>query len=470
MPKQIEQIIARMKKAIALNHTLHKVSIESIPEALDSLVTDEAEDCFMYTPFKETLQNISLITENERKTIRSKAITVIQKYMKSIKELRKFITSTYMRHTRKGYGVNSWSNGSEFYKECLKYRLTMSVSPEEVHQTGLREVSRISTEMKKIFSKLGLHGTIEESFRALKRDPKYFLKTGEEMIKRYEDIIYKEIDPKLPTFFRDLPDIPVIIEPSDYDGPFGRYVSSIADGSGVGTFILNTFHPDQSPVFNFMAIAMHETNPGHHLQISISKTTALPRLRSNILTTLLYQIPTTFPKWTAFIEGWGLYSEYLGEEMGLYKTDVDMLGRYSLEILRACRLVVDTGLHYFNWTREEAIEYLTNYTASGESEISFEVNRYMTIPGQACAYKIGELKFKELRNKSATELGEHFDIKEFHSVVLRQGPMSFTTLETVVDQWIESTKRHLLNTSIKVTPELIMYIFQILFLYIIIKS
>lgn len=439
-PNQIAQIKTRMKKAVELKTTFHKVSMATVPRILSGLTGETPEECFLYRPFKTILNNMTTISDNDKVSLRLNATSAIGRYVEAVEDLKNFVTNVYLNNTRPGLGVNSWPDGESFYKETLFYRLSVNLTAAEINRIGIQEVDRISREMKKIFDKMGIHGSIKESFDVLRKDKQYFLDTGNDMVEKYTDIIQNDIEPKLSEIFAERPDIPVIVKPTETDGVFASYSTPPADGSKPGIFNLNTFHPDESPWYGYMAIALHETNPGHHLQLTTAITSDIPQIRRDRLTTLYFQIPTAFPTWNAYIEGWGLYAEYLGEEMGLYKTDVEMLGRYSLEIFRACRLVVDTGLHHFNWTRERAIEYLTNYTSLGSNDISFEVNRYVTIPGQALAYKIGEIKFKELRRRAEDRLGEKFDLKGFHKTVLRNGPMSFTNLQKVVDRWISAVK------------------------------
>ncbi|VDI72533.1 Hypothetical predicted protein [Mytilus galloprovincialis] len=369
------------------------------------MITEDSENFVLYKPFTEDLDQISTINHEEKENIREKAKLAITDYMRSLNEMEVFINETYLKHTRPGLGVGSWDRGMDYYKACLKWHTSLQLSPEEVHRKGLEEVSRISTQMKAIFRKMGMNGSIKDGFNQLKNDSSYFLKTEDEVVSTFEDIIQRQIEPKLNTLFKDNPNLPLVVEPMPYNGPLGMYLTGSPDGTKPGTFQVNGLHPLEMPTFGFMALALHETVPGHHLQ------------------------------------GWALYAEYLGEEMGVYKTDAQMLGRYSEEIFRACRLVVDTGLHYMGWSRKQAIEYMSNYTASGENELSNEINRYITWPGQACAYKIGELKIKELRKKAEEELGNLFDIKDFHSVVLKNGPMPLNILETVIDSWIEEVKR-----------------------------
>ncbi|XP_052104440.1 uncharacterized protein LOC127737626 [Mytilus californianus] len=440
MPIQLNQMKDRFTKAIEVNHTYNKVSIDKVPKTIREMITEDSESFVLYKPFTDDLDQISTINQEEKESIREKAKIAITHYMRSLHDMEVFINETYLNHTRPGFGVGSWDKGMDYYIACLKWHTSLPLSPEEVHRKGLEEVSRISTQMKAIFRKMGMTGSIKDGFNQLKNDSSFFLKTEDEVVSTFEDIIQRQIEPKLNTLFKDNPNLPLVVEPMPYDGPLGTYTTGSPDGTKPGTFQVNGLHPAEMATFGFMALALHETVPGHHLQISIQSLAKKAGFRRNGLDSKYFQPPTLFPFYTAFVEGWALYAEYLGEEMGVYKTDAQMLGRYSEEIFRACRLVVDTGLHYMGWSRKQAIDYMSNYTASGENELSNEIDRYITWPGQACAYKIGELKIKELRKKAEDELGNTFDVKDFHSVVLKNGPMPLTTLETVIHSWIEEVK------------------------------
>ncbi|KAK3577984.1 hypothetical protein CHS0354_013646 [Potamilus streckersoni] len=245
--------------------------------------------------------------------------------------------------------------------------------------------------------------------------------------------------PELPKYFKNLPNLPLVVKNSPQDGVGGEYESGSEDGTRPGTFYANVRRPQDNPTFSMVSLSLHETVPGHHLADSYSLVSDLPRFRKH-MDWRLFSAPFFFPFFNSYVEGWALYAEYLGEEMGIYKDDFELMGRYSDEIFRACRLVIDTGLHYYGWERDRAIEYLLNYTASTKEVVVIEIDRYITWPGQACGYKMGELKIKELRQKAAKELGPLFDLPEFHYVILSNGPMPLGVLENVIDNWINDVK------------------------------
>ncbi|XP_062620405.1 uncharacterized protein LOC134281979 [Saccostrea cucullata] len=440
-PKQIDEMIERFNKSIEKGHTYHNVSVNRVPEQIDDILKDANDTNFsMYEPFRKKLTDKKTIPDTRKTDIRSRAKSAVNNILQKYSDLKSYLENVYFSHLRPGFGVSTWGKGVEFYKECLRWHLSLDLSPEEVHNKGLHEVERISSEMKKVMLKLNHRGSVKQFFDDIKRNSSFFLKSGDEIIQWYKNAIEKDIKPKLPSLFKNNPDLPVDVQPNPIDGIGGQYLAGPPDGSRPGVFQVNVFHPNKSVTIDFMALLLHETIPGHHLQGSIQSTQAGPAYRRQNLDDKYFQPPALPPFYTAYLEGWALYAESLGEEMKLYKTDYDLMGRYGSEIFRACRLVVDTGLHYFNWTREEAIQYMLNYTAYSEGSITTEIDRYITWPGQACAYKIGELKIRELRTKSENELGSKFDIKDFHYVVLKDGALPLNVLEKNVNQWITDTK------------------------------
>ncbi|KAK3096278.1 hypothetical protein FSP39_025229, partial [Pinctada imbricata] len=448
MPQQVKDLIGRMNRSIELHHTYYNTSVLDVPSQIEEILTDRAEDFPFYKPFTEKLENNTNIEDSLKTTLRNEAKTAIQNVLSEFRALKTYMSQVYLRNTRSHPSVNSWDKGEEYYRDCLRWHLSLDMSPEEVHQKGLEEVSRISGKMNTIMKRLNHHGSVKEFFDNVRSDSRFFLNTSEQVLNLYKDIVYRQIEPKLPQLFKDLPNLPVIVAPTSTDGTGGLYIAGPADGSRPGIFYLNLFRPKKMATVGFMALSLHETSPGHHLQFSVASVSKLPGYRS-FFDSYYFNPPSDFPTYTAFVEGWALYSEALGEEMDLYKDDYELMGRYGSEIFRACRLVVDTGLHHYNWSRQHAIQYMLNYTASNEEQITIEIDRYLTWPGQACAYKIGELKIRELRTKAETNLGENFDIKDFHSVVLKNGALPLNILERVVNQWIQSVKESIAKTPAK---------------------
>lgn len=450
-PTQIDDMIRRFNKSIEKGHTYHNVSVNRVPGQIEKLLTTYNTTTFpYYKPLLDQLSKLQTITDSKKTEFRERAKSAVEKIIQKLSELKRYLENVYFNHLRTGLGVNSWDNGAAFYRACLRWHLSLDMTPEEVHNKGLQEVERISSEMKKVMAKLNHQGSVKEFFDNIRSDPFFSLQTGDEIVQWYKNAIKNDIEPKLSAYFKDLPNLPIDVEPNPIDGVSGQYIAGPPDGSRPGVFQVNVHRPNKSVKIDFMALLIHETLPGHHLQISVASTVKNPDFRK-YMTGHFFTVPMDAAFYTSYVEGWALYAEYLGEEMKLYKTDYDLMGRYGSEIFRACRLVVDTGLHHYNWTREKAIEYMLNYTAFSEEGIAIEIDRYITWPGQACAYKIGELKIKELRKKAEDELGSKFDIREFHASILKVGSLPLHILEKNVNQWIMETKNKAAESSTKCT-------------------
>ncbi|KAK7090068.1 uncharacterized protein [Littorina saxatilis] len=441
MPRLFEEYIGLFNEAIRLGRTSNIVSVYRVSGQIEKILNDTVEGSAYFAPFVHILGNMTT-SPPIRKDLRQRGIEAVEQVFHAYKNLKDYLENKYFKHTREGWGVGTLPQGKEYYQACLKWYLSLNMTPEEVHQLGLREVAQTETLMKRIMAKQGFQGyTVAEYFAELKKSKRHFLSTGEQMIETYENIIQERIEPTLNGLFKDLPGLPLKVHPMPTDGPRGQYSSGTADGIRPGIFFANVLRPEELPTYLMMALTLHETNPGHHLQMSYAITADLPEFRKNKEYSAKFRVPFAFPTYTAYVEGWALYAETLGEELKLYKDDYELMGYYDSEIFRGCRLVVDTGLHYFNWTREEAIAYFLKYTSDSRAGIEVEVDRYITWPGQATAYKVGELKFIELRKKAEEELGEHFDIRDFHSVVLENGPVPLRILESLVDDWIRNHHR-----------------------------
>jgi uncharacterized protein (DUF885 family) len=334
-------------------------------------------------------------------------------------------------------GVGRLPDGAAFYAESLKQMTTTDYSPDKVHQLGLSEVARISAEMDTLLQAQGLSaGSVGERMTALRKDPRFLLPTSDEgrrqMLARYQQIL-DEVSARMPEYFRSVPKTHLTVErvPAGQEkGTSGGYYQPAAmDGSRPGMFFANLRDLAEMPTWGMKTLAYHEGIPGHHFQISTAQGLKnLPLIRQQTL-------------YTAYAEGWALYAEYFAAEIGMYKDDpFGDLGRLQLELLRAARLVVDTGLHAKGWSREQAIDYMVGTTGMAPADVTSEVERYMAAPGQACAYKIGELKILELREKARAALGPKFNLKDFHAVVLENGGVPLTLLEELVDEWIAQVR------------------------------
>ncbi|XP_033759883.1 uncharacterized protein LOC117342030 isoform X2 [Pecten maximus] len=435
MPKLVDEVISRMNEAIRLNLTYHKVSVATVPAQIGEMLVDVTESNF-YIPFNESLKK-SVIPEKDRQSLRERGREGIAVVLASYRRLKEYMENTYLQHTRPQPAVKSLRNGASYYRACLKWHSSLDVSPEYVHELGLQEVRRIYGNMQKILNRLSFKGSLKAFLDSIGNDSRFIIDDAEEIVEVYKELVNNRIKPLLPKYFNNIPNVEMTVEKSPFDGTGGSY--ALASDVNPGRFLINLFRPRENPTFDYMSLSLHESYPGHHMQHSYSMTADLPKYR-RFPEYSFYEVPFFLQYFSAYVEGWGLYSEYLGEEMGLYEDDYELMGRYSAEMLRACRLVVDTGIHYLDWTKERAMEYMHNYTAFGPGFIEIEINRYITWPGQACAYKMGEIKIRQLRKKSEKELGSHFDIKKFHSVILENGPMSLKILETVVDNWIRETQ------------------------------
>jgi uncharacterized protein (DUF885 family) len=331
---------------------------------------------------------------------------------------------------RTNVGISSMPQGKDYYAFQVRQQTTTTLMPEEIHQIGLKEVARIRAEMEQVAKKAGF-ASREAMIADMRTNPKYYAKTPDELM-RAAAYQAKIIDGKMPTLFTLLPRLPYGVKPIPAETAEGNttayYQPGSPDAGLAGTYYVNTSKLDQRPLWELPALTVHEAVPGHHMQIALQQELAMPAWRKY----------TAF--FTAFVEGWGLYSERLGIEMGLYDTPQKDMGRLSYEMWRASRLVVDTGIHAKGWTKERAVAFMKDNTALTDANIDAEVNRYISNPGQALAYKLGELKIRELRARAEKELGEKFDLRRFHDAVLGQGAVPLDTLDAQINSWIKAEK------------------------------
>ena len=321
-----------------------------------------------------------------------------------------------------------------------RWHLTIEMDPKEVHDIGLKEVARIKKNMEYIKEKVNFNGSLKDFIEHMRKNKDLYVDIKEKLLEEYKDIVYSHIEPKLSGLFDKMPSKKVLVREMPFNGPGGMYFQPSTDGSRPGVFFVNLNSPEERPRFTMVSLSLHEGSPGHHFQLARQVELDLPSFRKEQSWMYLSAAPFNFPMYTSYVEGWALYAESLGEEMGAYRNHYDLFGRYQEEIMRAVRLVVDTGLHVLGWSRQQAINYMMEHSCDPLDQVEIEIDRYITWPGQACGYKIGELKIKELRNRAKCELGDHFDIKEFHDVVLRSGSLSLSMLEDIVLDWIKSRK------------------------------
>ncbi len=340
-----------------------------------------------------------------------------------------FLETEYLPKARAGAGISSIPGGKEYYVAVARHHTTTTMTPDEIHKLGLSEVARIRGLMDGVMKETGFKGTFPEFLAFLRTDKQFYATSREQLLEKASEIA-KRADDKLPGLFLTLPRLPYGVRPVPLDQEegytTGRYFPGSPDLGIAGGYMVNTSHLDQRALYELPALTLHEAVPGHHLQIALSQELkALRYFRRN-------------GDFTAYVEGWGLYAEYLGEEMGVYRTPYEKFGRLSYEMWRACRLVADTGIHWKGWDIEQARKCFTENSALSEHNIQTELERYISWPGQALAYKIGELKLKTLRAHAVDRLGAQFDVRRFHDEVLLAGPMPLAMLEARIDRWIEN--------------------------------
>ena len=429
-PTLMDQTIALMREGIRGGMVHPKVIMERVPDQITAQIVDDPAESLFFKPFKRFPVDIPL-TEQERLVAEAKTV-VGEHIIPSFRRFQEFFINEYLPACSDRVGAWQLPRGRELYAFRARRYTTTDLTPEEIHQIGLREVRRIRGEMEKIIEEVRFEGSFQEFFEFLRTDPQFYYDDPEELVEAYRAIA-KQIDPTLVRLFGRLPRMPYGVEPvPEHSAPhagFASYRWPAADGSRAGTYFVNLYKPEVHPKYGMEAVSFHEAVPGHHLQIALAmELENLPKFRR-------------FGRYAAFGEGWALYAETLGEELGFYQDPYSKFGQLSEELWRAVRLVVDTGMHYLGWTRQQAIDYSKANPARSEYVIVNQIDRYISWPGQALAYKIGELKIKELRARAEQELGERFDIRAFHDTVLGSGAVPLDVLEVIVEDWIERVKR-----------------------------
>ena len=404
------------------------VVIEGFSSTYNNHIVDTVEKSMFYRPLKEKPAAFSetewkAIQEEGREAIRN---IVIPQY----RRIKKFYEEEYIPNTRKTLGATSFPNGQAYYQQRISYYTTTSMTYEEVYQTGLKEVARIEAEMNDIMKEVGFRGTLKEFIATLRTDERFYATSPEALLKE-ASFIAKNIDWTLPRFFGKLPRQPYGVRPvPDFLAPGytgGRYSPASLKSGRAGEYWVNTYDLKSRPLYVLESLTLHEAVPGHHLQMALTQELKnVPEFRRNLYL-------------SAYGEGWALYCEYLGTEMGFFKNPYIRFGKLTYEMWRACRLVIDVGIHAKGWSREKAVEYLADHTALSIHEVNTEVIRYISWPGQAVSYKIGELKIRELRKKAEDSLKDKFDIRAFHDMILSQGTVTLSILERMTDEYIRKT-------------------------------
>jgi uncharacterized protein (DUF885 family) len=425
----IDRAIGRFREGEQSGVVETKMTVRNMIEQLDTQLAQKPEDSSYYGPVKQFPDSIEA-ADRARLTSAYRAAITDQLYP-TLTRLRDFLKNEYLPKARDGYGLMYMKGGDKLYRYLVQSTTTLPLTPEEVHETGLKEVARITGEMDKVRQQVGFKGTLAQFFDYLRTDPKFKKPTREALTQGYYDI-GKAVDAKLPTYFSTIPKARLEIRPYE---PFrekfeagGSYQQGTPDGSRPGIFYFNAYDLPSRTTPGMTTLYLHEGSPGHHFQISLAQENeALPPFMR-------------FGGNTAYVEGWALYAETLGYDMGFYQDPIQRFGTLSDEMLRAMRLVVDTGIHSKGWTREQAIDYMMAHSDMGKTDATSEVERYIAIPSQALAYKTGAMTIQRLRRKAEAELGPKFDIREFHAQVLMTGSLPLAILEQKIDRWIEAKK------------------------------
>ncbi len=416
------------KEGLELGYTQPKLVTRGVSAQIGAMLEKDLED----HPYFKIFKNVGDVASSEDAlALQNEVKEYIQNVLNpTYQELYDFLVNEYLPESRDTIGISDVPNGKEWYEYLARYHTTTNLTPDEIHEIGLREVAKIRAEMEGIIEQVGWEGDFNSFLQYLRTDPRFYYETGEELLQAYR-AMSKEIDAYMPTLFNKLPRAPYGVIPIPMESaPFTTTAYYNAPSKGrPGYYYANLYMPEVRPKYEIPVLSVHEAVPGHHHQISLAQEMEnVPNFRKYLSI-------------TAFVEGWGLYSEQLGESMGIYDDPYDKFGQLTYDMWRAVRLVVDTGMHYKDWSREDAVNLFLENTAKTEQDINNEVDRYIAWPGQALAYKIGQLKIMELRDKSKEALGDDFDIKDFHDHILSFGSIPLNILEEKVDEFIEAESK-----------------------------
>jgi uncharacterized protein (DUF885 family) len=424
-----DQAIVNMREGMRRGVVHPVVIIKKMIPQLDALLEEELPATLFWGPVANLPAELS--ADEREQLITEWRAALAQTLLPAYARLRDFLRDEYLAAGRRTVGWSNLPGGDAWYAHLVSTRTTTELTPDEIHRLGLSEVARIRSEMDEVRRRVGFEGDLAEFFEHLKTDPKFFFDSPDEVLEAYRELKVR-IDAALPALFSDFPQADYelrAIEAFRAQSAAGaEYQQPSADGSRPGIFYVNTFNLKAQPRFGTETLSLHEASPGHHFQISIQQELEqLPRIRR-------------FGGYTAYVEGWALYAESLGPELGLFTDPYQYYGRLNDEQLRAMRLVVDTGLHAFGWSREQAIAYMLENSSLAESDVTAEVERYIAWPGQALGYKIGQITLSELRRVAEEQLGERFDLKAWHSMILRGGALPMNVLRARNERWIEAQR------------------------------
>jgi uncharacterized protein (DUF885 family) len=430
LPAYLDQYSARLRRAAAEKRTQPRVIMERVLPQLQMQLADKPEDSPFFDRFRKYPDAVA---EAQRQRLTAEARRVIaDAVVPAYRRFTRVFREEYLPACRDTVGISDTPDGRAFYAFLARYHTTTSLTPQQIHEIGLAEVARNRAEMLAVMQEVGFNGTLQEFFRYLRTDPKFYYATPDELFRAY---VYtaKMIEPELPRLFGRLYRTPyglrVIPATSAPNTTTAYYNGPSIDGKRPGYYYVNLYRPEVRPKYEIEVLTVHEAVPGHHLQIALAQEqTGLPKFRQ-------------FNDVTAYVEGWALYSERLGYDLGLYKDPYSRFGQLTYDQWRAVRLVVDTGIHDMGWTRQQAIDYFLDNAAKTEADVVNEVDRYIAWPGQALAYKIGQLKILELRERAKTALADRFDIRAFHDTILATGAVPLEIVERTVDDWIAAQRQ-----------------------------
>ena len=425
--QNVKNSLINNREGLSKGYTQPRLVTEGVVSQIESLLDTEIDS---HPYLRVFLSSDEVLGKDDAQELISEVKTyILEELNPAYQELATFLREEYLPQSRTGIGIKEVPNGREWYEYLARYHTTTDLTPDEIHEIGLQEVARIRSEMEDVMDSVAWEGDFRSFLEFLRTDPQFYYETGEELLDAYR-AMSKKIDAYMPTLFNKLPRAPYGVIPIPMESaPFTTTAYYNAPSAGrPGYFYANLYKPETRPKYEIPVLTVHEAVPGHHHQISLAQELEnVPNFRNYL-------------SFTAFVEGWGLYSEQLGESMGLYEDPYDKIGQLTYDMWRAIRLVVDTGMHYKDWTRDDAINLFLENTAKTQQDIENEVDRYIAWPGQALAYKIGQLKIMELRDKAKAELGDNFDIRDYHDFILSFGSIPLSIMEEKVDEFIAKNR------------------------------